>query len=165
MNPYGQQQGMGAPMGGGPMGAMGGAMGQMGLSGGGPGPNKRNPIMMLLIPWGTYVVLQIVASVMASIVPILGSLLGLVAWIGYIGLLGFLLNKMLSELKVVTNDQEIASWMMWVPGLNNVMAMIKVYPLMVRAKQMRGVQTPARPNWMYLVIPTFAFSADLNDLC
>jgi hypothetical protein len=34
-------------------------------------PNKHNPIMMLLIPWGTYVVLQIVASVMASIVPIL----------------------------------------------------------------------------------------------
>ena len=54
--------------------------------------------------------------------------------------------------------------MMWVPGVNAIMCMIKVYPLMVRAKQMRGIQTPAKANWMYLVIPPFAFASDLNDL-
>ncbi len=69
---------------------------------------------------------------------------------------GLLLNKMAGELKSVTGDTEIAGWMMWIPGIHNIMAMIKVHPLMERARQMRGIQTPAKPNWMYLIIPTFA---------
>jgi hypothetical protein len=161
MNPYQQQQGMGAPMGGGAM--VGGAMGQM-MGTGGPGPNKRNPIMALLIPWGVLVVGQILAGILGAIVGILGAVMNLVAFVGYVYLLGSVLNKMLSELKTVAPDNEIATWMMWVPGINNIMCFLKVQPLMMRAKQSRGIQVPARPNWMYLIVPPFAFAADINDL-
>jgi len=163
MNPYQQQQGMGAPMGAGPGGMMAGAMGQMGMTGG-PGPNKRNPIVTLAMPYAAYVVGAILGSILGMILGILAMIMNLVAFVAFVYLFGAPMSKMLSELKVVTNDQEIAGWMMWVPGISNIMAFLKVQPLMVRAKQMRGSQVPARPNWMYLIVPLFAFSSDLNDL-
>ena len=148
---------MGPPMGGAPQG--GGFMQQAGMGGmTGAGPQKRNPVVMLVIPWGALVACNILAGVLG--IWVLYNLAGL----AYAVVIGLLLNKMAGELKSVTGDTEIAGWMMWIPGVNQIMCMIKVHPLMERARQMRGIQTPAKPNWMYLIIPTFALSSDLNDL-
>ena len=135
------------------------------MGGGGPGPQKRNPIVTLLIPWGIMFISGFVFSLLAGLTGVVA-----LAYLGNLGQLaglvisGLFLNKMLGELKSVTGDTEITPIMMWIPGLNNIMAFLKVHPLMERARQQRGLQTPAKPNWMYLILPLFAFSSDLNDL-
>jgi hypothetical protein len=141
-----------------------GGLMQAGMGGSGPGVQKRNPVMTLLIPYGAYVVAMVLSTALAGVLGGLASLLNLVGFIAYVVLAGMSLNKMASELKGVTGDQEIAPWMMWVPGVNNIMCMIKVHPLMERARQQRGIQSPAKPNWLYLLFPLFAFPSDLNDL-
>jgi hypothetical protein len=177
-DPYGgggfgqqQQQGFGGPppggQPGGQFGALGPAAGGMmasAMGGGGPGPQKRNPIMTLLIPWGIMVVSSIAFSTIAGITGVYAlAYLGQLGQIAGLVISGMFLNKMLGELKSVTGDTEITPIMMWIPGLNNIMAFLKVHPLMERARQQRGLQ-PAKPNWMYLIVPLFAFSSDLNDL-
>ena len=143
-------------------GGFGGMM-QAGMGGSGAGVQKRNPTQALLPVFALAggVVLNIIISFIS---PSLGYLMYLIGMVAYIVLSGMLLNKMAEELKGVTGDQEIAGWMMWIPTVSNIMCMIKVHPLMERARQQRGIQTPAKPNWMYFILPWYAFASDLNDL-
>lgn len=136
---------------------------QAGMGGGGAGVQRRNPTMALM-PLFAIIGGAVLSNVFAFILPSIAYLLYLVGLIAYVVLSGMLLNKMAEELKGVTGDQEIAGWMMWLPGISAIMCMIKVHPLMERARQMRGIQAPAKPNWMYLILPWFAFASDLNDL-
>ena len=131
------------------------------MGGGGPGPQKRNPIMAVAIPYGIWFLGPIVFGILGSFIPFIGSLGGLCGLAGYI-LYSLNLHKMLKELKSITGDTEIAPWMMWIAG--GIFAFLKVHPLMERTRQQRGLPTPAKPNWLYLVLAPFAFASDLNDL-
>ncbi len=142
-------------------------MGQAGFGGGlnappaGSRPQKRNPVVTLLIAWGGAVGANIVGNILAGIVsPFLAypfQLVGML-WVG------FIMFKMAQELKAFTNNQDFAPWMAFVPCLNIWFFVLKVPEEMTRAKQMAGVQNPTKGIVLYLFIAPFALASDLNDL-
>ena len=161
------QGGFGGPPPGGQFGALGPAAGGMmagAMGGGGPGPQKRNPVMTILVPYGLWFIGPTLFGIIAGIVGVGAiALLGNLCALAGMVLHGLIMHKMLGELKSVTGDTEIAPWMMWLPGLSAIFGFLKVQPLMERTRQGRGLG-PSKPNWMYLLLPPFAFSSDLNDL-
>ena len=146
------------------MQGMGGQMG-MGAPGAGTKPTIRNPIMTYAIPLGCMVILPTIFNIIASVAGIgligligsLAALAGLVIW--YINII-----KMTNELKSVTGNQAF-SWFPYIIPVYNIIWTFSVLPQeMQKAKQMRGVQTPARSGILYFLFTPIAFASDLNDI-
>ncbi|MBX3192163.1 MAG: hypothetical protein KF819_34560, partial [Labilithrix sp.] len=172
---YGQpqgQQGFGQPPGGGFGGAMQAGFGQMGQGmglGGAPGaggrPTVRNPVMTLLVPFGIIVIGNIVGTVLVTVTEM--GILGLIGTLGMLAgsVIGFLsVIKMTNELKAVTGNAGFAWWPAIIPVYGLYWALIMVPAEMNKAKQMRGIQTPARGLVAYWFVFLYAFAADLNDI-
>ncbi len=178
--PMGQPQGYGQPQqapqayGQPPAGGFGGAM-QAGLggiqaaTGTGPGagnrPTVRNPIMTMLMPILLIFGGQILGGILVSVTEI--GLLGLVG--SLIALAGAVLAiiaiiKMTNEMKSVTGNESFAWWPILIPFYNYYWAWIMVPAEMNKAKQMRGIQTPARGIVVYVFFFLYAMAADLNDI-
>jgi hypothetical protein len=117
---------------------------------------------MLLISWGIAVGLNIVGSVLvgATGVGILGMVFQLAALAGY----GFIVMGMANELKSFTNSSDLPTWMALVPLLQLYFFVAKLPAEVAKAKQMAGVQAPARSAVLYFFLPAFALPADLNDI-
>ncbi len=137
--------------------------------GAGPGagvrPTVRNPIMTLLIPVGLAVIGNIVGSILVGVTEmalfgIIGSLISLVGAV--LGLMAII--KMTNELKSVTGNTGFAWWPIFIPFYNYYWMWILVPAEMNKAKQMRGIQTPARGIVVYFFLFLYAFAADLNDI-
>jgi hypothetical protein len=140
------QAGMGAPMG--PVGAR---------------PQRRNPIMTLLLPIGLQVLGNILAPILGSIEPMLAIVGSLVGMVG--GILGLVfLIKMLLELKNFTGDPDFNWWFIFIPCLNIYFLWVKVPEQVTKAKQMAGVQAPTRSIIAYIFVGLYALAADLNDI-
>jgi len=158
-------------------GAMQGAMGQMGFGGamagpGGAKPTRRNAIMVLLMP-GIFMFAGILVSVIcgfiasaaeSGIIGLIGSLLALVGFIAgaVVGIKSII--NMTNELKSVTQNPAFAWWPIIIPFYNYYWAWVMVPQEMAKAKQMRGIQTPARGFIVYFIVFLYAFASDLNDI-
>lgn len=128
-------------------------------------PTVRNPIMVMVIPIAAIMVGPIVGGVLAGIteMAVLG-LLGLLITFAGVGYILFNIMKMSNELKVVTGNEAFAWWPLLVPVYSYYWAWILVPAEMAKAKQMRGIQTPARSILLYLLLFPYAFASDLNDI-
>ena len=145
-------------------------MQDMGLGGApGPGgrPTVRNAMMATVIPWGLIVGGNVIGAVLASLTEMglfvgVGSLMSLVGSV--LLLLGII--KMTNELKAVTGNVSFAWWPLFIPFYNYYWMWIMVPAEVNKAKQMRGVQQPARGFFMYFfpVLFPYALAADLNDI-
>jgi hypothetical protein len=170
---YGQPQQPGGGFG----GAMQGAFGQMqqgmqgmpgmgyGAAPGGTRPTQRNAVMTLLVPFIVMVVGSIVASILVAVTEVgaLGLIGNLAVLAGYVMLLLSVI-KMTNELKSVTGNTSLAWWPFIIPIYQLYWALILVPAEMAKAKQMRGIQKPARGLVVYLFLFPYAFAADLNDM-
>ena len=112
---------------------------------------------MAAVPWGVMILGPSVFGFLAGLLSLyflysLGSLVGFVGWV----LTLVLLWKMGKELREVNGTFEIWKAI--------ILPFIFVPDEMTKAKQMRGVQAPARSLVVYLFLPTYAFAADLNDI-
>jgi len=113
--------------------------------------------MTLLIPYGVMIVGPVIFNIIAGILNLyILSLVGsLVALAGMI-LMILSLIKMGKELREVNGTFEV-----WKAV---IVPFIFVPDEMAKAKQMRGVQAPARGFVHYFFIAPWAFAADLNDI-
>jgi hypothetical protein len=146
---------MGPPMGAGmPMG-MGGPTG--------PRPTRRNAVMTLVIPMAIIFGGQILGAILGSIEPMLALVGSLVALAGSIYFL-ITMVKMLNELKAFTNNPDFNWWFILIPCLNYYFLWIKVPEEVGKAKQMAGLNQPARSILLYILIAPFALASDLNDI-
>jgi hypothetical protein len=149
-----------------------GAGAAMGLQPGATKPRLRSPVMTLLMPiiiiFGSSIVGTVLATVGASAditilaligsaVSGLGSLAGMV-----IGLISVL--RMIGEINSVTKSGTLAWWMVFIPLYNYYVMWIMVPNEMQKAKQMVGVQQPARGIVVYVFFWLYAAAADLNDI-
>ena len=123
---------------------------------------KRNPVIQLVMGWGACAGGSVLGSIVAGItgVAILATVLSLVGAV----VAGHFLKSMVEEAKKVSNDDSINPVLFYIPGVNQILSFLKVHGAVERARYARGVQTPAKPKWMYLIIPWYAIAADLNDL-
>jgi hypothetical protein len=145
---------------------MGPPMGMGGPMGGptGPRPTRRNPVMVLLIPFGIIIGCSVIGSILASLIdPIIGSLFNLGGLVGSVILL-ISFYKMLNELKAFTNNPDFNWWFILIPCLNYYFLWIKVPEEVTKAKQMAGLQQPARSILAYIFIAPYALAADLNEI-
>jgi hypothetical protein len=144
-------------------GAMGQAMGGVGANG--PRPTVRNPIMTMMLP----IIIVIGGVIVATILGVLdqggigGAIYGLALIAAMvIGLMSVI--KMSNELKAASGNPNFAWWPIFIPFYNYYWAWILVPAEMNKAKQMRGLQQPARGIVVYLFFFIYAFAADLNDI-
>ena len=163
---YGQQ----APAGGfggamqGAFGQMGGGMqGMVGAAGG--KPSVRNAFVVGILP----LIIGFVAS------SVFGTLAGVLE-VGLLGLVGqliffacdiwWLINiiKMVNELKAVTRNPGFAWWPIFIPIYGLYWVCIMLPQEVTKAKQMSGLQQPARGIALYFLVPGFALAADLNEI-
>lgn len=156
MQPYGQ----GAPM------VPAGAAGTLASAGTatGPGPSRRNPWVTLLVPFGLIVGGVILGTIFAHIVVILGLLVELAGFIAGAVLGALSVIKMINEVKTVTRNAAFPWWPMFVPFYGIYWACMMVPAEVARAKQMMGVQAPARTLVPYLFLFPYALAADINDM-
>jgi hypothetical protein len=127
------------------------------------GIQKRNPTVMLAIGWGApYVGGPVLGTILASITGF--GLFATILWLAGSIVAGHLLKKMVEELKALTNDTSVNPVLMYVPGLNQIFCFLHVHGIMERARAQRGLRSPAKAKWMYLILPWYALAADLNDL-
>jgi hypothetical protein len=155
------QGGFGAPQGGfgAPQGGFGAAP-----AGAGPRPKMRNAIMVLALPIIIIVGGTIVATILASLITPMLGMLALVADIAGMAI-GFMnVYAMLNEVKAITQNQAFAWWKILIPILGLIFCWSEVPAKMAKAKQMMGVQTPARSPVLYLLLLPFALASDLNDM-
>jgi hypothetical protein len=149
-----------------------GAAAGMGLQAGSGKPRVRNAIMTLLMPFiiifGGGVVGSILVSVGASadsaILAMLGSAIsGLSSLVG--GVI-YLISaiRMLGEINGVTKSGALAWWQIFVPLYNYYVLWILVPGEVQKAKQMVGVQQPARGIVVYVFFWLYAAASDLNDI-
>ena len=118
-------------------------------------------MVLLAIGWGApYVGGPVVGSILAGITGF--GLFSTILWLAGSLVAGHFLKKMIDELKAVTNDTALNSVLMYVPLLNQVLCFMSAHDLMERARIRIG--SPAKPKWMYLILPWYALAADLNDL-
>jgi hypothetical protein len=149
-----------------------GAAAGMGLQAGSGKPRMRNPVMTLLMP----VILVFGGGILATIMGIVANAteIGALALIGSLfymigvfggGILWFISGaRMMGELNGVTKSNAVAWWQLLVPMYNYYVMWILVPGEMAKAKQMAGVQQPARGIVVYLFFWLYAFAADLNDI-
>jgi hypothetical protein len=156
MMPYGQTPGgLPAPA---PM------MGTLQSAGNSTGPTKRNALMTWLVPWGVMFGGSIVGSILASLItPILGLISTLALLAGAVMLLLSAI-KMVNELKTVTRNTAFAWWPIIVPIYQYYWMWILVPAEVAKAKQMMGVQAPARSIVIYVFAWHLALASDLNDM-
>ncbi len=147
------------------MPGVGGAMGAMGLSGAAGGrPTRRNAIMTMVIPLGVYMGGFILSSILAAVItPELGMLAMVTSLVAAVlGILSY--KKMTEELKSVTQNAAFAWWPIFIPLYNLYWMLILLPQEVAKAKQMLGVQQPARSIVVYFFFNLYAFAADLNDM-
>jgi hypothetical protein len=134
-------------------------------------PKVRNPVMTLVVPIGAFVVGAILMTVagILSTVPVLPTILSLVAAVAYlagtvIGLMSAV--GMLRELQNYTQDAEFVWWWLFIPCLGTYFALLKVPEQVNKAKQKAGIaQTkPARGIVFYVFLWLYALANDLNDI-
>jgi hypothetical protein len=149
-----------------------GAGAAMGLQPGAVKPRVRSPVMTLLMPLILIFGGQIFAVIMgivagAADVPILAMIGGLVS--GLASLAGSIIGlisaiRMIGEVNSVTKSGALSWWMMFIPLYNYYVMWILVPQEMQKAKQMVGVQQPARGIIVYVFFWLYAAAADLNDI-
>lgn len=149
-----------------------GAGAAMGLQAGGGRPRQRNALMTFLMPMILIFGGVILATVMgivagAADVPALalvGSLFYLIGVLGG-GIIGVISAiKMLGEINGVTKSGTLAWWQIFIPIYSYYVMWILVPQEMQKAKQMAGVQQPARGVVVYVFLWLYAAAADLNDI-
>ena len=149
-----------------------GAAAGMGLQAGSGKPRVRNAVMTMLMPiilvFGSGIIGGIISSVgvsmESSIVALLGSAisgLGALAG-GVIGLISVI--RMLGEINGVTKSGTLAWWQIFIPIYSYYVMWIVVPGEMQKAKQMVGVQQPARGIVVYVFFWLYAAASDLNDI-
>jgi hypothetical protein len=144
----------------------------MGLQPGAVKPRVRSPVMTFLMPiiivFGSSILGTVLATVGASAditilaligsaVSGLGSLFGMV-----VGLISVL--RMIGEINSVTKSGALAWWQVFIPLYNYYVMWILVPAEVQKAKQMVGVQQPARGVIVYVFFWLYAAAADLNDI-
>lgn len=123
---------------------------------------KRNPIVCLAIGWGVQVGGSVVGSVVAGITGV--AILATVLWLAGAVVAGHFLKQMIEDVKGATRDTSLNTTLFYIPGLNQILSFLNVHGLVERARRERGITAPAKPKWMYLIVPWFAIPADLNDI-
>ena len=100
----------------------------------------------------------------------------MVTEVGALGLIGNLFGlagsvlailsiiKMTNELKTVTGNASFAWWPVIIPFYGYYWMWVMVPAEMAKAKQMRGIQKPARGFVVYFFFFLYAYAADLNDI-
>ena len=138
--------------------AMQGAMGTPGAG----GVTKRNPLMTMLLPFGIIFGSVMIGSILAAAID---PSLALIAVVGELAGLAFAFMtfaKMIGELRTVSGEP-IQWWPILIP-IYNIIFIVSILPQTVaRAKQARGIQTPARSVVVYFFFYLYALAADLND--
>jgi hypothetical protein len=156
MAPYGQALGGGA----------GGLVGTL-PSSGVRGPSRRNALMTLLLPFavivGGSVLFTILSFVITSLAGVFAGLQGLCTLVGA-GWFVYLTIQMVGELKSVTQNAGLAWWPIFVPVYSMYWAWFIIPAEVTKAKQLLGVQAPARPIVLYIFLWPFALASDLNDM-
>jgi hypothetical protein len=148
-----------------------GAAAGMGLQAGSSKPRVRNALMTFLMPiifiFGGQIFSVIVGILAASLdIPALfyltyiGSLVCLAGAI--IGLISVI--RMLGEINGVTKSGTLAWWQIFIPIYSYYVMWIVVPGEMQKAKQMVGVQQPARGIVVYVFLWLYAAASDLNDI-
>jgi len=162
--PQGMPQGM-MPYGQGPGGlpAPGPLMGTLQSVGNPTGPTRRNALMTWLLPGLVIFGGSILSTILGFVYGPLASLSGLFF---LAGMVMYLLSaiKMVGELKVVTRNAAFAWWPIIVPIYNYYWLWMLVPAEVKKAKQMLGVQAPARSIVLYVFLWHFALASDLNDM-
>jgi hypothetical protein len=130
-------------------------------------PTRRNPVMLLVLTYGLiiggYVLSSLLAMVLNYSLLWLAMLVQLVALVGAVLFLVYSI-LMLLELKRVTQDESFMWWLVFIPCANYYL-LWWLTPLQVtKAKQMAGLNTPARNIVLYIFLFPFALAADLNEL-
>jgi hypothetical protein len=155
MMPYGQTPGgLAAPA---PM------MGTLQSAGNPTGPTKRNALMTWLLPG----LVIFGGSILGTILGYIYAPLTLLSSLFFLaGIVMYLLSaiKMVGELKVVTRNAAFAWWPIIVPIYNYYWLWMLVPAEVKKAKQMMGVQAPARSIVLYVFLWHFALASDLNDM-
>jgi hypothetical protein len=117
-------------------------------------------LLPLIIIFGAGILGGILAAVIDPSLAFVGSLGNLVGSV--IILINF--YKMLNELKGVTNDPDFNWWWILIPCLNYYFLWVKVPEQVTKAKQMLGINQPARGIVLYIFLSPYALAADLNDM-
>jgi hypothetical protein len=140
--------------------AFGSGMQSMGM---GPGqgtpgrPTVRNPVMTMAIPYAAIILGPIVFGIIAGILNVgIVSLIGSLVALAGMGVMILSLIKMGKELREVNGTFKI-----WKAV---ILPFLFVPDEMAKAKQMRGVQVPARSLVVYFFLAPWAFATDLNDI-
>jgi hypothetical protein len=126
----------------------------------GTGPRRRNALMTFLMPLVVIVAGIVASAVLATVLPPLAPLGGVIELVGSVWSL-VLAIAMANEIKSVTRNDAFAWWLVLIPiyGL-----WIRVPQEVARAKQILGVQQPPRSIVLYIFLPLFALASDVNDL-
>ena len=156
MQPY-QQQAI-APGAGGQAGKA-----AAGLLAGGQTPITRNALLTFLAPVILVFGGAILSSILVRIVAAL-SLVGLLVELAGLALGIILVIKMVNEIKSVTNNASFAWWPIFVPVYSLYWAVIMLPAEVTKAKQMAGLQQPARGLVFYLFLLPFALASDINEI-
>jgi hypothetical protein len=149
-----------------------GAAAGMGLQAGSGKPRVRNPIMTLITPFICIVGGGILATVMGIVanateigaLALVGSIFYLIGLLGFIWFFWITGMKMMGEVNGVTKSNTLAWWQLLIPFYNYYVMWILIPAEVTKAKQMVGVQQPARGIVVYFFLWLYAFSADLNDI-
>jgi hypothetical protein len=130
----------------------------------GPRPKRRNPWLVFLTPILCVVVGQIIGAVLGALIdPMLAMVGSLIALVGSV-LAAVWLIIMLLEVKKVSQDDGFMWWLLFIPCANYYLMWWLLPQQVAKAKQMAGLQTPARHIVLYIFFPLYALPADLNDL-
>jgi hypothetical protein len=123
--------------------------------------------MTLLLPIAVMVGGSVLCTVLAITISSLAavfSLLQLVFFLGGAGWFVFLTIGMVNELKSVTQNANLAWWPILVPFYGMYWAWFVIPAEVAKAKQLLGIQQPARPIVLYIFLWAFALASDLNDM-
>ena len=150
----------------------GGAGAAMGLQPGALKPRIRNPIITFLLPYLGFVAAGILSTVFGILANALESgIVGLIggALSGLVALAAMILTlvtvlRMVGELNSVTKTNSVPWWGLFVPFYQYYVMWILIPQEMQKAKQMVGVQQPARGIVVYFFLFLYGFAADLNDI-
>jgi hypothetical protein len=161
---YGQaMQQAGAPLAPNPYAGPGAMVGTLN-SAGTNGPTRRNALMTMLLPYGVMVGGNILGTILALAISPSLSIIGSLASLGGFVWLVLLTIPMVNELKAVTQNANLPWWPIIVPFYNWYWMWILIPGEVVKAKQILGVQTPARNIVLYIFLFPFALASDLNDM-
>ena len=159
---YGQpQQGYGQP----PAGGFGGALGgmQQAAFGAGPAPGTRpRPRNAFVVGFLWLIVMVVGQGVFNTLANILD--MGFIALIGQIITLGCTIWALILWVGMIKEVKAINPAVQWWPIIIEILVPILVRPEIAKAKQMLGVQAPARNFIMYWFFPLWALAKDINDM-